>query len=54
MGDDAIAVIKSIEVMITGGASKYYALHGWQLLSIELTKRHARQFHIDPVPFILK
>ena len=54
MGDDVIAVIKSIEVMIASGTSKRYALRGWELLSIELTKRHARQFHIDPVPFILK
>jgi hypothetical protein len=43
VGDDAVAVIKSIEVMITGGASKYYALHGWELLSIQLTKRHAHR-----------
>jgi hypothetical protein len=52
VGDDAIAVVKSIEVMRVEHRS--YALRGWELLSIELTKRHARQFHIDPVPFILK
>ncbi len=49
-----MAVIKLVEVMIAGASSKHYALRGWESLSIELTKRHGIDFHIDPAPFILK